>query len=67
MPVCHQMLPFEGTSIVIYIAGKALFATILCLHSAKRVDFADAPAIMSAKEAWMATLRGSLLLRYTGA
>ena len=30
------------------------FATILCLHSAKRVDFADAPAIMSAKEVWMA-------------
>ncbi|WP_315357182.1 hypothetical protein [Segatella oulorum] len=37
------------------------------LHAIKRIDFADVPAIMSAKEAWTATLRGPLLLRYTGA
>ena len=53
-----RTIPKFATILCLHSAKRVKFATILCLHSAKRVDFADLPAIMSAKEAWMATLRG---------
>ena len=49
-----RTIPKFATILCLHSAKRVKFATILCLHSAKRVDFADAPAIMSAKEVWMA-------------